>query len=321
MRFPILRGCLVLMAFWLGFASGEVGGKLAQAARRSSLPSSFLRQCGSLCRQRPVRLNRRQLQRVMNLANRRLTYHQRIALYSQMFLGTKYHYGPLGEGRRGKYDRDPTFRLDKVDCLTFLETVMAMALSKNLRQAKVLMQKLRYHNGIVKFAFRNHFAWSQWLKENQRLGAVKVITRHVGGRYVRRGYKRIDENTWKGSRWRRRWKQRVPAFRLPRSTSYRFIHMKDIHKVARNMPSVAWVGVVAPSSTNPVIVRHVGMFVWVRGRLHFRHANGKVNVTQLPIRQYVQRLRRWNRKVSRSRQMIGFIVASFHKPRFPSFGR
>ena len=46
---------------------------------------------------------------------------------SSPFLGTTYAISPLGEG--SGIDTDPRLRWDKVDCLTFVETSMALALA------------------------------------------------------------------------------------------------------------------------------------------------------------------------------------------------
>src|SRR5690349_3041900 len=51
---------------------------------------------------------------------------ERLLSTSEKFLNTPYVLSPLGEG--GGVDPDPTFRLDAVDCLTFVEETLALSL-------------------------------------------------------------------------------------------------------------------------------------------------------------------------------------------------
>ncbi|MGZ6134961.1 MAG: N-acetylmuramoyl-L-alanine amidase-like domain-containing protein, partial [Myxococcaceae bacterium] len=61
---------------------------------------------------------------------RGLSLQGRILGLSAQFLGTPYAHSPLGEGEGP--DPDPRLRLDRMDCLTFVETVMALALSSSV---------------------------------------------------------------------------------------------------------------------------------------------------------------------------------------------
>ena len=67
------------------------------------------------------KLNRRQFSTI-----------ERLAIVSSAFLGRPYFWGPLGEGAEGDFDQYPLYRADLFDCLTFVETVLAVALTDNL---------------------------------------------------------------------------------------------------------------------------------------------------------------------------------------------
>src|SRR5438045_3981745 len=79
----------------------------------------------------------------------------RLERISAQFLGTAYLLGPLGEGTQGYYDQSPLFRFDAFDCQTFVETVLALAISNDAATFKKLINEIRYRKGVVAFENRN----------------------------------------------------------------------------------------------------------------------------------------------------------------------
>ncbi|MBN1783778.1 MAG: DUF1460 domain-containing protein [Alphaproteobacteria bacterium] len=55
--------------------------------------------------------------------------------HSEKFIGIRYQDSPLGEGPNALYDKDPLFRFDRFDCLTYVETVMAIYFSENNKKS------------------------------------------------------------------------------------------------------------------------------------------------------------------------------------------
>lgn len=100
----------------------------------------------------------------------------RLNAISSAFLNKPYMLWPLGEGVNGDYDQFPLYRTDAFDCLTFVETVLAIALSRDLTSFTQSMNGIRYQKGIVSFVTRNHFTELDWNINNQRLGILKDIT-------------------------------------------------------------------------------------------------------------------------------------------------
>ena len=86
---------------------------------------------------------------------------------SAKFLQTPYSLGPLGEARG--LDKDPLYREDKFDCLTFVETVLAKTFSDESDEKKLLdtMNKIRYKDAKVSFETRNHFQNPDWVENNK----------------------------------------------------------------------------------------------------------------------------------------------------------
>jgi hypothetical protein len=114
-----------------------------------------------------------------------------LALSERASLGTPYAHSPLGEGEG--VDKDPRFRLDQVDCLTFVETVMALALSDTPEDVLHVLDSIRYQ-GRPEYVARNHLMEAEWLPSNAAKGWIRDVTPTLGGpaartteRYLPRG--------------------------------------------------------------------------------------------------------------------------------------
>lgn len=97
---------------------------------------------------------------------------------SGYFLSKPYVLGALGEGVNGEYDQYPRFRVDGFDCLTFVETTLALSLSHNPLEFEKTLARIRYHNGQIDYFQRNHFTSLDWNAHNANL--VKDITPDFG---------------------------------------------------------------------------------------------------------------------------------------------
>jgi hypothetical protein len=105
-----------------------------------------------------------------------------LQLIAESQLGKPYANGPLGESGFDSIDPDPLYRLDKFDCTTFIETVMANAychgkkneLSKCL---SALMRKIRYEQGKISFKTRKHISELDWLPQNIRGGYLVDVNK------------------------------------------------------------------------------------------------------------------------------------------------
>jgi len=95
---------------------------------------------------------------------------------SQQFLQKPYLLTALGEGLESRYDQFPRYRTDGFDCETYVDTVIALALSNDLKQFKRCINRVRYYKGAVSYINRNHFTCLDWNKNNQKQGITKDIT-------------------------------------------------------------------------------------------------------------------------------------------------
>ena len=103
----------------------------------------------------------------------------RIDYFSQKLLGRPYSDGALGEGPEGQFDQNPLYRCDSFDCVTFINSVLALSLSHDLREFKKNIIKIAYRDAMPRYEFRHHFMSVDWNIYNAKLGLVKDITRSI----------------------------------------------------------------------------------------------------------------------------------------------
>jgi hypothetical protein len=73
--------------------------------------------------------------------------------------------------------------LDAFDCVTFVETVLALARSGSEAKFRLELRRTRYRAGCVGWRTRLHY-FSEWLQANQRRGAVRLRTAGPGARII-----------------------------------------------------------------------------------------------------------------------------------------
>lgn len=101
---------------------------------------------------------------------------ERLDWFSKHFKGSVYVLGSLGEGESGRYDQFPRYRTDAFDCDTYVNTMLALALSNSLLGFQQCINELRYKNGKVSYINRDHFTSIDWNEYHQQNGLFKDIT-------------------------------------------------------------------------------------------------------------------------------------------------
>lgn len=91
----------------------------------------------------------------------------RIDVISRAYLGTPYRPNTLigGQQRPERF----VVRDDAFDCVTFCETVLAMARSRNYEEFETALKTIRYANAVVRWDERNHYFadWNRRAIENE----------------------------------------------------------------------------------------------------------------------------------------------------------
>ncbi|HJQ69110.1 MAG TPA: N-acetylmuramoyl-L-alanine amidase-like domain-containing protein [Blastocatellia bacterium] len=118
-------------------------------------------------------LNAGKADRLLDLAARQPTFAARIDAVSARLLGSRYDTDPLGGGPDAT--EELTISLEGFDCVTYVETVLALAQSRGVEEFVEAVRHLRYERGIIDWRRRNHYM-IDWAEENERRGVIKDIT-------------------------------------------------------------------------------------------------------------------------------------------------
>jgi len=202
-----------------------------------------------------------------------LPLRDRLLRVSERFLGTPYIHSPLGEG--SGVDPDPTFRLDAVDCLTFVEQAMAMSMATSETDVTRVLEGLRYASSPT-YEDRNHLMEAQWLPNNQRKGFVVDVTRRYGGEDTVRVQKTLTPVTWTS---RSSLALGLPKERQPRGTyTLNMIPLDRVMTHARKVPSGTILVVLRDDlPLKATRVTHLGFVVQKGRRTWLRHARRGVD--------------------------------------------
>jgi hypothetical protein len=109
-----------------------------------------------------------------------LSIPERMNYYSARFLGAPYKLECQGDGPYAKYDRLPLLNLEKINCMTYCEIIVALTLSDYYVDFFNILQHIRYYNGIIGMATRNHYTMVDWVQANS--WCLEDITLQLGGK-------------------------------------------------------------------------------------------------------------------------------------------
>ena len=104
---------------------------------------------------------------------------KRVVHLARKNIGQPYELYLLGEMPFETYDPQPLYCLGKSDCVVFAEHTYAMALSRDWPGFMRLLQRIRYHDGRIGVATRNHYTEADWNPSNRWL--VHDITAEIAG--------------------------------------------------------------------------------------------------------------------------------------------
>lgn len=102
-----------------------------------------------------------------------------IEALSGFFLHVPYVLGALGEGPRARFDQNPLYRHDAVDCLTYVNTVLALFFSKGFEEFEQKILDLNYYEGMALYQNRFHFMSADWNPQNAKNGFIRDISTEI----------------------------------------------------------------------------------------------------------------------------------------------
>ena len=247
-RLPVTTRYLSLALLLAGSAAASPLGSVFDEGEADAEPSS-----ASPLLRTPEAL----VQRVRGDAS--LPLPERMAAISQPWVGTTgYLLGALGEG--GGVDPQPVTRYDVFDCLTFVEEVLALALSPDPARAHEVRMELRYRGGEPwTYENRRHFMLSEWIPGTIEEGWVEDITATLPGAVPRS--KTVSAQTWAG--WRPRASFPLADERLPVGTMD--FHLWPLDAAEESLDAVPPGALVftvrALWEHLPIAITHVGILV------------------------------------------------------------
>ena len=226
---------------------------------------------------------------------------RRIEIQSAALLNTPYLEGALGEGINGVYDQNPLYRFDYFDCETYVDTVMALALAKNLPDFRNKINQIRYKNGNVSFTQRNHFPSADWIPNNIRNGYIHELNYLIAAEKTKINKTQINLRNWYLHLSTDRiqipyldpHQKEIRLFQLKaegsslygsKNVSISYIPVCDLlqnPRLRQKIPSGSLIFFVGHDSYlssrigTPMNVLHMGFAIWNNGKLYCRMASSK----------------------------------------------
>jgi len=124
-------------------------------------------------RAQPRGLSRRGVEELLSKTKPYRTAGNRIEFLSRFFLGRPYTINPL----IGSFENPEVFTatLEGFDCVTYIETILALSRAKRVDEFIEWLRKIRYEGGRVEWERRNHYM-TEWIRNNTRIGAVRRVS-------------------------------------------------------------------------------------------------------------------------------------------------
>ncbi len=105
----------------------------------------------------------------------------RLRLAAASFLGCPYESNALVGGPAE--DEQLVVDLSRFDCVTYIESVLALSRSRSAKGFVVELEKTRYRGGKVDWRSRHHY-FVDWMRHNEKRGVIKIRTRGSSSRSI-----------------------------------------------------------------------------------------------------------------------------------------
>jgi hypothetical protein len=225
-----------------------------------------------------------------------------MAFLGLSFVGTRYAPGTL----EGPGPEELVVNLQELDCVTFVENVLALARFLRLSEPRVLdseietrnlyrriITDIRYRGGRIDgYSSRLHY-FSDWILDNEEKGLVREITQELGGEEDSRAVDFMSSHP-----------DAYPQ--LARSANLQAIRERELFLSSRVRYRIAQDRIeagsdeikdgdiiAATSAVEGLEVGHTGLAVWRDGALHLLHAplvGESVEVSALPLAERILRI-------------------------------
>ncbi|MCM1472254.1 MAG: DUF1460 domain-containing protein [Bacteroides sp.] len=218
-----------------------------------------------------------------------------VAMAAEELLGTPYVAGTL-EGEPEML----TVNIEQMDCTTFVETCLALAMTIENRRSSwrdfvYNLEQVRYRGGKIDgYPSRLHYI-SDWIVDNSHRGNIEDVTSRVGR--ASHEVKTLDfmstnRDKYKALKDNDKNFEGIKSFEMG-FRSHRFPYIKTMNIKDANIKEGDVIFIT--TSIKGLDVTHAGIATIKDGVVHLLHASskaGKVVMDPLPLQEYVRRNRR-----------------------------
>jgi hypothetical protein len=224
-----------------------------------------------------------------------ITVENRIEENSKIYLGYPYLKNPLGEGFG--YDKDPLYNLNGFDCVTYVETVLALSTTDSEEEFKAKMNEIRYKDGDVNFLNRNHITSIDWNINNEANGILIDKTVQL----FPKNFKILETEIDKGA-----WFQKTHnlSVNFPKKISrLPYLPINSIIKETTLLNRIRSGSIINIVRSNWPLhnigtrldISHQGFAIRKNGVLYFREASSlKKMVVEIPMQKYISSMKNVN---------------------------
>ena len=190
---------------------------------------------------------------------------KRIAAIGRKNIGQPYRLNLLGEFPFEVHDDLPMFSLDHSDCVVFAEHTYAMALSRSWEEFFWMLQRIRYRDGVIGVATRNHYTEMDWNVANRWL--VTDISLDLAGPGGPRYRQTIDRARF--LKTRHQTEASIPV----ESSEQAYVAREQVAAIAARLQEGDFVNVIS-TRDGQHWASHVGLVVLgPNGERHFLHSS------------------------------------------------
>jgi hypothetical protein len=253
-----------------------------------------------------------------------LIFADRVHWISAFFLGKPYLANALGEGPAGVFDQNPLYRTDAFDCVTFVNTVLALAMGTDIPTFRHYLLRLNYYDSLPQYEKRYHFMSVDWNVQNAKWGVVTDMTPRMkndqGAPIYKIATAMIDRPNWFRHRASADIKLIRPIAAEKVIALVRQLQQKAVtvcveknelpylplsvllpqgqvnEKLFAQIPQGAIVEIVRPAWDlrdkigTHLQISHLGFVFWIENQLIFRHAASTKGVMDVPLTTYLQQV-------------------------------
>lgn len=191
----------------------------------------------------------------------------KMVYYSGCFMNAPYELACEGEGENGYYETEPLLNIRKINCMTFCEIVLALSLSNFYEEFFNVLQHIRYRQGIISMATRNHYTMADWLPANR--WCLRDVSQEVGREHARELMRPISHRKF----FKTKGITDLPVVFKDRNVTITYIPLEYLEQHEADLESG---DIVALIQNKPdIFSAHMLLVIKKEGETYFRHASMK----------------------------------------------